>query len=200
MARHRPRSRCHCRTLAPNPGPEPLPLHCQASRHRCPRVLCSSCPSSSSSLRSCSGKRSRLALMARYVHVLKKKSPCPSPLHLIGSNNAQHNSHLRQGLVIEGGKVLPSPTSPSRKSMAAQPKVNEGPDTGPSLSSRRPWRCVEFGHGLPASATCAERALVHPGAPSTPRLGRRQVSDASACGNGLKPQRQRGSTRVISMQ
>ena len=81
MARHRPRSRCHCRTLAPNPGPEPLPLHCQASRHRCPRVLCSSCPSSSSSLRSCSGKRSRLALMARYVRA-SNMSPCPSPLHL----------------------------------------------------------------------------------------------------------------------
>ena len=54
-----------------------------------------------------------------------------------GSTNAQRNSHLRQGLVIEGGKVLPSPTSPSRKSMAAQPKVNEGPATGPAYPQQQ---------------------------------------------------------------
>ena len=64
-------------------------------------------------------------------------------------------SELRQALVIEKGKVMASPQSPSRKSQVAQPKVNEGPATGPALSSRRPWHCVELsqqvavlGHGL----------------------------------------------------
>ena len=105
------------------PHPLPLPLHCQALHPSCPRRLSSSSPSSSSSLRLCSGRRPRSALTARCVRVSKWAliSPSPSPLH---------NSRLRQALVIEGGKVLPSPASPSRKSMAAQPQVNKGPAVG----------------------------------------------------------------------
>ena len=119
-----------------HPAPLPLPLFRQASRHLCPRRPCSSSPSSSSSLRLCSGKSSPSALTARYVRVSKEKSPL-HPRCTSGSTNAQRNSHLRQGLVIEGGKVLPSPTSPSRKSMAAQPKVNEGPATGPAYPQQQ---------------------------------------------------------------
>ena len=73
--------------------------------------------------------------------------------------------------------MLPSPASPSRKSMAAQPQVKKRPcHCGPTLSSRHPWHCVELSHGPPClSGPCAERAPVH-----TPRSARHASIRAGA--------------------
>lgn len=85
--------------------------------------------------------------------------------------------------------------------MAAQPQVNKGPALGlPSAAGTVAlWSSATGRLALLAHALSVPQ-YIHPGAPSTPRIGRGQVSEAPTGGNGLKPRRHRRLTRVIRMR